>query len=130
MARQKSSETNELNVYFSPETFVVEDGVVGPSAAVLEWGEAFERDKYEALFHLGFLSREKWYSPGLEFLHEVTELLIRSISQQPDLEVDRELVEVMLTGEEATRLRDRLPFVNGMEFVNETWLEEIGRAHV
>ncbi len=122
MARYRRSEACELDAYFSPVSFVVEVGEGEPSAEVLEWAGAFERDKYEALYHLGYLSREKWFSTGLDYLHHVAELLIRKITQQPDLEVDRELIEVELSSEEAERLRDRLPFVNGMEFVNEGWL--------
>lgn len=122
MARYKSSEASELEAYFNPDSFVVEVGEGEPSATALEWAVAFEGDKYEALYHLGYISREKWFSTGLEFLHQVAELLIRKISQQPDLEVDRELIEVALANEDAARLRDRLPFVNGMEFVNEAWL--------
>jgi len=74
------------------------------------------------LYHLGYINREKWFSSGLDYLHQVAELLIRKISQLPDLEVDRELIEVELQSEDAARLRDKLPFVNGMEFVNDTWL--------
>ncbi|MDK9710979.1 DEAD/DEAH box helicase [Acidaminobacter sp.] len=122
MARFKNSEASELDAYFNPVSFVVEVGEGEPSAEVLEWANAFERDKYEALYHLGYLSREKWFSTGLDYLHQVAELLIRKISQQADLEVDRELIEVELSSEEAAQLRDRLPFVNGMEFVNEAWL--------
>lgn len=125
MARYKSSEACELDAYFNLVSFVVEVGEGEPSAEVLEWAGVFERDKFEALYRLGYLSREKWFSAGLEYLHQVAELLIRKISQQPDLEVDRELIEVELSGEEAARLRDRLPFVNGMEFVNEAWLERL-----
>lgn len=128
MARHKHSEIIELNVYFNQSSFEVEAGDGEPSAEVLEWGKAFECDKYGALYHLGFLSREKWFSPGLEFLYEVAELLIRKVSQQPDLEVDRELIEVELLSEEAADLRDRLPFVNGMEFVNEAWLVVLWQA--
>lgn len=122
MARYKRSEACELDAYFSSVSFVVEAGEGEPSAEVLEWAGAFERDKYEALYRLGYLSREKWFSIGLEYLHQVAELLVRKISQQPELEVERELIEAELSSEEAARLRDRLPFVNGMEFVNEAWL--------
>ena len=66
MAHYKSSEVCGLDAYFNPVSFVVEVGEGEPSAEVLEWAGAFERDKVEALYRLGYLNREKWFSPGLD----------------------------------------------------------------
>jgi Superfamily II DNA/RNA helicases, SNF2 family len=128
MKRQKSQVTNELNAYFLPKTFVIDKFNSEPDKTVLKWLEAFEADKYSALFHFGFLKREKWFSPSVEYLHHFAELLIKKLSQEPDLEINREDTQVKLTEEELYKLREELPFATGMEYVDNEWLTHLWEA--
>ena len=63
MTRLKTQETQELNAYFLPEGFIIEDGIGLPMSSadpLHAWQKAFEADKVTTLFHLGFLNKEKW----------------------------------------------------------------------
>ncbi|MBE0450949.1 MAG: DEAD/DEAH box helicase [Clostridia bacterium] len=121
MARLKTIELNVLNAYFLPDTFVV-DGVENQDDEIKNWIEAFEAEKYNALYHLGFLKKEKWFSPSIEYLHHIAEMLITKLSRQSDIEFSRDAIIVELSEDELYRLKEELPFVTGMEFVNDHWL--------
>ncbi|MDW7662616.1 MAG: DEAD/DEAH box helicase, partial [Bacillota bacterium] len=127
MARLKTIELNVLNAYFLPDTFVV-DGVENQDDEIKKWIEAFETEKYSALYHLGFLKKEKWFSPSIEYLHHIAEMLITKLSRQSDIEFSRDAIMVELTEDELYRLKEELPFVTGMEFVDEYWLQSLWNA--
>lgn len=98
------------------------------SGEITGWYERFLKDKYKALYHLGFLTKQPWMTPSVEYLYRLSALLIRRLSASPELELVREAVEAPLTDEEAAALIDALPFVNGGEFVNEEWLRKLWEA--
>lgn len=128
MTRIKKQEAEQLCAYFTPEGFVVEDAPEELQAHLATWVVQFETDKYSALFHLGFLERAKWFSPSLEYLYHIAELLIKKISQQLELELNRETIEVDLHEAELEQLREELPFVIGMEYVDNDWLRRLWEA--
>ena len=62
MSYIKKKEDRLLNVYFLKDTFVVE-GINNSIDDVIEkWIKAFEVDKYETLYKLGFVKKEIWFS--------------------------------------------------------------------
>ena len=125
MAQVKTKEIQELNAYFLPEGFVI-DEIYDLSADVLKtWKTAFDNDRYAALFHLGFLNKEKWFAPSIEYLHNIAEILIKKLSQLPEIELIRDMVEVELTEDELYQLKEEMPFVIGMEYVDNDWLINI-----
>lgn len=118
MAQMKKKE-QVLDAYFLPEGFVIDD-VPNLEDSVKTWKEAFENDKYSALFHLGFLDKEKWFSPSVEYLHHIAEILIKKLSQLPEIELVREIVEVELTEDELYRLKDEIPLSLGWNMLMMT----------
>lgn len=128
MARQKTLKTNELNAYFLPKTFVIDEVASQPDDPIKTWIEAFEADKYSALFHLGFLKKEEWFSPSMEYLHHIAEMLIKKLSQQADAEFKRDTVQVDLSEDELYQLKEALPFVIGMEYVDDVWIQKLWEA--
>ena len=82
----------------------------------------FEADIYSALFHLGFLDKARLFSPPLEYIYHISELLIKKISQQADLEFSREAVHVELSKDELGQIKEGLPFAIGMEYVDDDWI--------
>jgi len=105
----------ELNAYFVPGSFVIDEAENQPADTFRTWFEAFEADKYKALFHLGFLKKEDWFSPSIEYLHHIAEMLIKRLSQQSEIEFSRDTVQVDLSEDELCQFRDELPFVIEME---------------
>lgn len=126
MARLKEN-IQQLQVYFTPLGFTIEENGESPEP-IKTWIESFKKDKYETLFKLGFLARGEWFSPALEYLHHIGELLVKKISQQPDLEFTRDAIEVDLMDEEIERLQQEVPFAIGMEYVNKDWIKGLWKA--
>jgi len=128
MTRLKQQEMNELNAYFTPNTFIIDDPENQPEDTRKQWTQAFEADKFNALFHLGFLKKEDWFSPSIEYLHHIAEMLIKRLSQQSDIEFTRAAVKVELLENELCQIRDELPFVIGMEYVDDVWIRKLWEA--
>lgn len=125
MTRIKKHETQQLEVYFTPGGFVIGDLPSPLQDSLKHWVVQFEADKYRALFHLGFLEKASWFSPSIEYFYHVAELLIKKISQQAELELNRETVQVELGEEELEQLKEKLPFVLGMEYVDNDWIQRL-----
>jgi len=128
MARLKTQETKELNAYFLPGTFVIDEVINEPSDILKPWIEAFEADKYTALFHLGFLNKEDWFSPTVEYLHHIAEMMIKKLSQLPEIEFSRETVQVDLQQDDLYLLKEEIPFAVGMEYVDDAWNRALWEA--
>lgn len=128
MARPKTQETQVLNACFLPKDFVVDDLPIQPADGLKKWITAFEDDKYSALFQLGFNKKEPWFSPSLEYLHHLAELLLKKLSQQPEIEFNRDAVQVDLTDDELYKLKEELPFVIGMEYVDDDWIQAVWKS--
>jgi non-specific serine/threonine protein kinase len=128
MARLNNRQIFEFDAYYTPNTFVVDTVDNKPSDEVLKWIEAFERDKYSALFYFGFINRASWFSPSVEYLHHIAELLIKKLSQQSDVELNRGATQVELSEDELYQLKDGIPFVIGMEYVDDDWIRTLWEA--
>jgi len=128
MPKIKTKEIQELNAYFLPEGFVIDEFSEQQPDWLKTWKTSFDNDKYAALFHLGFSNKEVWFSPSIEYLWYIAELLIKKISRQPDIELSREDVQVELTEEEISRLIDEVPFAVGMEYIDADWLLELWKS--
>ncbi|GAU75569.1 DEAD/DEAH box helicase [Fusibacter sp. 3D3] len=123
MTRLKAQEMHLLKAYFLPEAFVMDEIENQSDENIKKWTDAFENDKYSALFHLGFLEKESWFSPSIEYLYHITALLIKKLSQQSEIEFNRDLVQVELMADELEKLKEEIPFVIGMEYVDEHWIK-------
>ena len=125
MSYIKKKEDRLLNIYFLKDTFVVE-GINNSIDDVIEkWIKAFEVDKYETLYKLGFVKKEKWFSPSLIYLHDIAEILIKKLIREIDIEFKRENVIIELSENELIELKEEIPFLVGMEFVDDEWLKNL-----
>jgi len=121
----------ELNGYFTQNGFVVEEvdkrdsKGEGENDPCLLWAERFKADRYQALFHLGFLKAEKWFSPSVEYLYAISELLITKLTRKVGIELERDAVEVSPSEDEIRKLLDEVPFSIGMEHVDARWITSI-----
>jgi len=128
MNKRKDFKTIELNAYFKPDGFSVDlspEGI-GDSEIVegnlLEWLDRFSEDKVKALFYFGFQIKAEYWSSSVAYLHRISELLLKRLSMQPDIEFTREEVELELTEEDLDLLMEEIPFAIGMEFVTSDWI--------
>lgn len=133
MTLAKKNKKRELNAYFKPEGFLIEitqDDVANQLEEtkednLKEWMERFDSDKYKALFHLGFLVEKEWFSPSVKYLYHIADMLINKLSKQSDIEFTRDLVQLELSKDELTILKEALPFAIGMEYVDTPWINSL-----
>lgn len=121
-------EIRVLKAFFKPNGFSVDLVETKKCDGVKEqqiWYECFSKATYPALYHLGFQIKETWMSSSIRYLHRISELLIHKISTQPDLELMRYEVEAHLTDEEVANLIDEVPYVNGNEYINREWINQL-----
>lgn len=114
-----------IEVIFTRESFWIE-APAGPVESVISQSfEAFKESKYLALYRLGFFDKEAWFSAGLNYLHSLAELMVNSLSRQPDIELNREKEEILLPEEDIQVLLEGKPFALGMEYIDRDWLERL-----
>lgn len=119
---------NELVAYFTQNGFQIDYNLQDKSQFIKDEQELFEKfkaDKYQALFYLGFLVKQEWFSTSILYLYLISDLLIKRLSQQSDIELARESIEINLSAEDIAFLMDNVPYVVGMEYVDEDWLQNI-----
>lgn len=83
----------------------------------------FDKDPYNALFEFSFEDKIKHISPSLLFVHKMIGYFIESSSKNPDIELSRTLTKPSL--EDIDFIKSKLPFMIGMEFVNDEWILKI-----
>lgn len=132
MSRLEAQKVNKLNAYYTPNGFVIEEtsdtaDKTSPmyQPSFYEWLKRFEVDKYQALFYLGFLEKSNWFSPSIEFLYNISDLLVKKLSKQSDIELSRDSVQADLLEAEINKLKDEVPFVIGMEYIDASWIQSI-----
>lgn len=104
-----------LQGYFTDKSFYIE-----PCEGLEDLYKSFS-NKYEGLFHLTFKEKDD-LSPALIFLHDLSSLFIKRVSEQADLEILREKLELVLTDEDVQSLLKECPLVLGSEHINGTWI--------
>ena len=129
--KRKEINMIELNAYFKSDGFSVDlspEGI-GNSEVVDgnlgEWFERFIENKVKALFYIGFQPKAEYLSSSMTYLHRISELLLKRLSMQPDIEFTREEVELELMAEDLSRLKAEIPFALGMEFVDSAWINHL-----
>jgi non-specific serine/threonine protein kinase len=108
-----------LNAYITKTSFSVEKTDHEENQNIFD---GFLKDKYEALFYFGFEDKPKDITPGMNYLHFISEYFIKALSYLPGIEVLREKVELELSKEDERDLLEGMPFIIGMEHVTKEWL--------
>ena len=118
----RKAQTPAVSCVFTPEGFVLDipEGVQDLRASHLR--EAYEKNKWEMLFGMGFEPSVKGDSPSMIFLNGFASHFVKCLSEQPALEITREETEVPLDEEGIERLLESVPFGIGTEYVTEAWL--------
>lgn len=129
MARMTKAKSQQLTFIFTREGFVCDvtrDPSSGKPAVApesLPWLRRFEKDRVGALYDLGFAQAERWFSPSMRFLHRVSDVFLRTVLRNGDIELLREQVTVVLDGQTEAELLLATPFVPGVERVDHEWLD-------
>ncbi len=112
---------NKLNFIFTKNGFHIDDTKNEKS----EWALRFQKEKYSALYELGFQNDLKGLSSSAFYLYQLSSKFIEILSNASELEVAREEIKVHASDEDIEHLLSILPFAIGTEFVDANWIENI-----
>lgn len=85
----------------------------------------FKANADEALIRMGFLSQSAALSPSLNYLRLITAVFVKRLSQNPDIELLREKVQVPVEEEEMKLFLQSAPYLIGSEFLDFNWIEKL-----
>ncbi len=86
--------------------------------------EQWREKPYKALFGLGFRQIPAPVSDSLQFLKNISDTFIKSLSRQPDIEFLREKTTVE-PEEENQNIINAAPFMNGLKYLDTQWIDNI-----
>ncbi len=85
----------------------------------------FMENPDEALFSLGFSECSVPVSESIRYLRLVAAAFVRKLSQKADIEFLREKITVEIEEKELKNLLESMPYLNGAEYLNDNWIENI-----
>ncbi len=114
----------ELTAIFTPEGFTLRETLCDTNGyfnkSLLE---DFTQNKIKALYELGFLDRNKLFSPSLAFLHNVALTFVGELSKDADIEIKRQASPI--SDKTVYEIMKTVPFSLGFEHINFQWLVSI-----
>ncbi len=116
---------NEENFYVSYEAKDSKETSDASKDVYDKWYVRFKADKYKALFYFGFEEKPEALSPSMNYLYFISNLFIRKLTRQSDIELTRENADLTLSEEETGELLGAVPFVIGTEYINSNWMISI-----
>ncbi len=114
----------QLHFRFTQAGFLLDDREEEYIEDIIPWKERFETDKWKAVYEVGFEKRPKWLDAAGLFLYQVANGFQQMLTHQPDLEVAREHVNILLDENVMEQLLNCVPFTLGSEYVNDQWLKD------
>ncbi|MBQ7487873.1 MAG: DEAD/DEAH box helicase [Clostridia bacterium] len=112
----------QLTVVFTPDGFILDIPETDLEPRSRHLHDAYEKDKWELLFQMGFEPVRKDDVPGMAFLHTFAAAFIRCLSAQPALEITREQTDFEPDEMEAENILAAVPFGIGTEYITDSWL--------
>lgn len=86
--------------------------------------EQWRQNPYKALFKLGFMQIQVPVSDSLQFIKNIADTFIKSLSRQPDIEFSREKAIVELE-DDYQNIINMAPFMNGLKYLDGQWYDNI-----
>ncbi len=93
-----------------------------PGELMGDMPEAFRKNKYSALYDIGFKPAESWFTPSMKYIHSLAAEFLKALVHTPDLEnlrgdavPDWEAVDIQ-------KLVSKVPFAVGSDFVTKEWI--------
>lgn len=93
-----------------------------------ELQQAFDNDKYKALYEWGFKEQPKNVHSSALFLYQVSELFIKTLTSLPELEIAREESLVNVDEEIWLKIQTKTPYIIGSEYITIEWLSLIFKS--
>lgn len=123
MPKQPTAQQDKLHFLLHEKGFRLDMPETACGEAFLPWKERFAKDRWQALYDLGFQKKPAWLDAAGAFLYRVSECFQEMLTRQPDLEVSRENTAFEPDEIAISRLMDSVPFTLGAEYVNASWVK-------
>ncbi|MBR0172163.1 MAG: ATP-dependent helicase, partial [Lachnospiraceae bacterium] len=117
-----------LSFLFTQTAFRTDDRVQDLGDEAQRWKEQFEKNRFKALFQLGFENAPEQESMSFSFLRMVSEQFLDALCALPELELARADVKVNLQDDAAEQMLSAVPYGIGTEYITRDWLENIFHA--
>ena len=114
-----------LRFLFTADSFCMDDREEVICEKALQWKERFEKDRFHALYQLGFIEKPDAFDAAGSFLYQLSEQFFRLLTNQPDIELTREEACVEPDEETLGVLLNSVPFTLGSEYVTEQWIRKL-----
>ena len=114
-----------LQFVFTQRAFRVDQSTEPLSSKEEALADAFQKDRFQALFDIGLEPAERGESPSLSYLRSISERFLDALTSMPELELLRERAVVLLTEDTAEELLNAVPFGIGTEYISQEWLEGV-----
>ncbi|MHB1453768.1 MAG: DEAD/DEAH box helicase [Saccharofermentanales bacterium] len=85
--------------------------------------EQFRLDWSKALFNFGFEDRSSMMTPSIAFIHDISHRFIKALARNPYIEFTRSASSI--DSEEQNEILQSVPYLIGLEFVDEAWIGNI-----
>ena len=125
------NQTQRLQFIFTEKDFYLDiqpfgsDEASNPARGRDDWRERFETDKYHALYQMGFEEKPADLAATANFLYIVSDSFLKQLTGLPELELARESVELVPSGETVEALLRAVPFAIGAEYIDTNWIRGI-----
>ncbi|MCR5283946.1 MAG: DEAD/DEAH box helicase [Lachnospiraceae bacterium] len=115
----------KLRFLFTKSGFVLDSGQEIEDKEIVKWKKRFEKDRYQALYDLGFLLKPEWLDGAGSFLYRVADCFQKMLTRQPDLELVRSVLMLEPDEDMLSDLVISVPFAPGSENIDKDWTVKI-----
>ncbi|MCD8029022.1 MAG: hypothetical protein LUF02_10305 [Erysipelotrichaceae bacterium] len=116
---------SNLQFIITEKSFIVDTTYQVDNNKVLKLQKEFLEDKYQALYYFGFRDNLSKLSMSSHYLYMISNSFIKELTNQPQLEIARENIDLEIHGDTYDYLLDSIPFIVGNEYINRDWLDHI-----
>ncbi|MCD7893070.1 MAG: DEAD/DEAH box helicase [Erysipelotrichaceae bacterium] len=116
---------SNLQFIITEKDFIVDTTYHSDNNKVLKLQKEFLEDKYQALYYFGFRDNLSKLSVSAHYLYMISDSFIKELTNQPQLEIARENIDLEIHEDTYDYLLDSIPFIVGNEYINREWLDHI-----
>lgn len=114
----------QLSFIFTAHGFSTDEaGKAELSPEDRKWKKQFDEDRWETLYFLGFENISAG-SPSFLFLHRLASAFVNVLLTSPLFPFLKGKMDVSIPEEDVERILQALPYGPGVEWVDESWIQQ------
>lgn len=118
-------EHGNLKAYITSDSFIIEKKSSNEiSGFELDLFNLYVKDKWEALLELAFLNSNNFAS-SINILRIIASSFVKKIAFSPEINFKSSSISIDIKEDEFHDLLAEIPFIDGIEYIDEKWIFEI-----